>query len=138
MFTGIIENTGTVQAKTNHGSNLILTIAAANVAQKLGESIAINGACLTVIKFDEKQFEVEAIPETLKLTNLGSLQIGDQVNLEKSLQMGSSLDGHFVLGHIDFQTSLAQIVPDGESRRLWFKLPSDYQKYIAKKALKSA
>lgn len=133
MFTGIIEKTGIIKNIANHGSNLIFTISAPGIAHKLGESIAINGACLTVIEFNAQEFQVEAIPETLKLTNLGNLAVGDQVNLEKSLQMGSSLDGHFVLGHIDFKTTVGKITPDGESRRIWFDLPNDYQRYVAKK-----
>jgi len=133
MFTGIIESTGIIKNKSVNGTNIIFTINADNFAQKLGESISINGACLTVIKFSAESFNVEAIPETLKLTNLGDLEIHDQVNLEKSLTVGSSLDGHFVLGHIDFKTTVKKISPDGDSTRICFNSPKDYQKYIAKK-----
>jgi len=133
MFTGIIEHTGILAAAEKKGSNTIFQITAHGVGAKLGESIAINGACLTVIKFDAEHFWVEAIPETLRLTNLGDLKVGDQVNLEKSLQIGATLDGHFVLGHVDFRTTLDKITPDGESQRLWFNLPADYQKFVAKK-----
>lgn len=133
MFTGIIESTGIIKNKSVNGTNIIFTINADNFAQKLGESISINGACLTVIKFSAESFNVEAIPETLKLTNLGDLEIHDQVNLEKSLTVGSSLDGHFVLGHIDFKTTVKKISLDGDSTRISFNSPKDYQKYIAKK-----
>ena len=133
MFTGIIEKIGQIESITNHGSNLIFQIKAPGACHKLGESIAINGTCLTAIKFDQENFWVEAIPETLNLTNLGQLQRGDLVNLENSLKSGDSLDGHFVLGHIDFKTTVETINPDGESKRIWFKTPANYSKYIAKK-----
>lgn len=146
MFTGIIEKTGELAGLEKNGSNIVFQIKAPGTAEKLGESIAINGTCLTVIKFDQDYFWVEAIPETLKLTNLGEQKIGNQLNLEKSLQVGASLDGHFVLGHIDFKTTVSAITPDGESevfevsqlsslrpKRIWFDLPDDYQKFVAKK-----
>lgn len=133
MFTGIIEKTGLIKSISQNGSNLIFQVEAPGACSKLGESIAINGTCLTAIKFDEKDFWVEAIPETLNLTNLGALKEGDIVNLENSLRTGDSLDGHFVLGHVDFKTTVKSINPDGESQRYWFNLPAEYNKYVAKK-----
>lgn len=134
MFTGIIEKNGQLAATASKGQNIVFQITAPGLATKLGESIAINGTCLTVTRFDQDNFWVEAIPETLRLTNLGELQPGDTLNLEKSLQVGASLDGHFVLGHVDFKTTVAEILPDGnDSRRIWFNLPVIYQKFVAKK-----
>lgn len=133
MFTGIIEKIGIIKSIEQNGSNLIFQITAPNTCYKLGQSIAINGTCLTAIKFNQEDFWVEAIPETLSLTNLGTLKVGEIVNLENSLRTGDSLDGHFVLGHIDFKTTVQAINPDGESKRIWFNLPNNYAKYIAKK-----
>lgn len=133
MFTGIIENIGKIANISENGSNLVFTISSPHLAKKLGESIAINGTCLTVISFDNENFTVEAIPETLKLTNLGDLKIGDIVNLEQSLSVGSTLDGHFVVGHVDFKTTCQQVITEGESKRIWFNVPKDYLVYFAKK-----
>jgi riboflavin synthase len=133
MFTGIIENLGKIAAIKKNSSNLVFTINSPGLAKKLGESIAINGTCLTVIDFDQENFTVEAIPETLNLTNLGDLKIGDLVNLEQSLKAGSTLDGHFVVGHVDFKTNCLEVIPEGESKRIWFSLPEKYAVYFAKK-----
>lgn len=133
MFTGIIEHIGEILEIKEHGSNLVFTIKSPNLAKKLGESIAINGTCLTVISFDQENFTVEAIPETLKLTNLGDLKTGDIVNLEQSLAVGSTLDGHFVVGHVDFKTTCQEVIAEGESKRIWFNIPNEYALYFAKK-----
>jgi len=103
MFTGIIEELGQVKKISKRGNNTLIEIKANKVLEdtKLGESISVNGACLTVVKKEQQSLTFEAIPETLKITNLGILRVQDLVNLERSLKIGNRLSGHFVTGHID-------------------------------------
>jgi len=102
MFTGIIEAFGRVTALENEGGNLHVQIES-ELAQelKVDQSVAHNGVCLTVVKCDAINYTVTAIEETLKKTNLGALQIGSLVNLERAMKLGARLDGHMVQGHID-------------------------------------
>lgn len=103
MFTGIIEELGVVKNIINRGNATSLEIKADKVLEdtKIGDSIAVNGVCLSVIKKDSHYLTFEVIPQTLKLTNLGSLQVSEKVNLERALKVGDRLSGHFVIGHID-------------------------------------
>ncbi|MFH6603175.1 riboflavin synthase [Maribacter algicola] len=102
MFTGIIETLGEITALKKDGSNLDLTVASSLAQElKIDQSIAHNGVCLTVISLNENVYTVTAIAETLQKTNLGSLEVGDKINLERAMVLGSRLDGHIVQGHID-------------------------------------
>lgn len=102
MFTGIIETLGTVQQLQKEGENLHITIACPLSQElKIDQSVAHNGVCLTVVALEEGAYTVTAIAETLEKTNLGRLRVGDQVNLERAMVMGSRLDGHIVQGHVD-------------------------------------
>jgi riboflavin synthase len=103
MFSGIIEELGRIKKISKQGSITLFEIQANKVLEetKVGDSIAVNGACLTVVKKDIDTLSFEVIPETIKITNLGSLKISDKVNLERSLRIGDRLSGHFVAGHID-------------------------------------
>lgn len=103
MFSGIVEELGEVKKISRQGINTLLQIRATKVSQdtKIGDSISVNGACLTVIKNQPDSLTFEIMPETLKVTNLGILRICDKVNLERSLKIGDRLSGHFVAGHID-------------------------------------
>jgi riboflavin synthase len=103
MFSGIVEELGQVKKISRHGNITLLEVAGSTVAKdtKVGDSIAVNGACLTVVKNEYDNLSFEAMPETLKLTNLGALQVTDKVNLERSLKIGERVSGHFVTGHID-------------------------------------
>lgn len=102
MFTGIIETTGLVRAVRRNGSNMDIDIAASFLPElKIDQSIAHNGACLTVVKISEEVYTVTAIGETLKKTNLGELLPGAEVNLERCMVLGGRLDGHIVQGHVD-------------------------------------
>lgn len=102
MFTGIIESTGIVRAVRRNGSNVDFDIVTPFLAElKIDQSIAHNGACLTVVKISEDSYTVTAIDETLKKTNLGDLQSGSEVNLERCMILGGRLDGHIVQGHVD-------------------------------------
>lgn len=102
MFTGIIEQLGTVKNIVREGGNLHLTIEAAMTSElKVDQSVAHNGICLTVVSIDGNEYTVTAIQETLEKTNLGDLKTGHVVNLERCMKMGGRLDGHIVQGHVD-------------------------------------
>ena len=103
MFTGIIEELGIVKGLSRRGAVSVLSIKADKVkeAARIGDSIAVNGACLTIVKLDKELLIFELLDETSKLTNLGKIKIGEKVNLERALKIGDRLSGHFVTGHID-------------------------------------
>ena len=103
MFTGIIEELGIVKSRSQKGSLTVLAVAADKIIDgtKIGDSIAVNGVCLTVTRIQGALLAFELLAETTRLTNLGKLQIGEKVNLERSLRIGDRLSGHFVTGHID-------------------------------------
>jgi riboflavin synthase len=103
MFSGIVEELGRVKGISRRGKNILLSIEASKVLEdsSIGESIAVNGCCLTIVKKEENALSFEVMSETAKVTNLGALRISDKVNLERSLKVGDRLSGHFVLGHVD-------------------------------------
>ncbi len=102
MFTGLIEAVGRVERAVGRQGNRVFTIQAAFAEElKLGESVAVNGCCLTVTRADKHNFDVEAVAATLAATTLGQVQTGDEVNLERALQTGDRMGGHFVQGHVD-------------------------------------
>ena len=103
MFTGIVEETGLIRSLASGQSSAALTVEAARVLDgiRLGDSIAVNGACLTVTGFSAGSFTVDVMYETLRKTNLGRLQAGSRVNLERALALGDRLGGHLVAGHVD-------------------------------------
>jgi riboflavin synthase len=102
MFTGLIETIGRVERALGRQGNRVFTIQAGFAGElKTGESVAVNGCCLTVTKADKSRFDVEAVAATLKATTLGRLKTGDAVNLERALRAGDRMGGHFVQGHVD-------------------------------------
>lgn len=110
MFTGIIETIGKVVNLDAEGDNLHLTLNCNFVSElQIDQSIAHNGVCLTVIQLSESNYTVTAIKETLERTNIGNLQIGDEVNLERCTKLGARLDGHIVQGHVDQTATCVQI-----------------------------
>lgn len=127
MFTGIIETLANVADVVEEPPGVRLVIEAPEIAAeaKIGESIALNGCCLTVVSIAGAKISFQAGPETLKLTNLGQLKPGDRVNLEQSLKVGDRLGGHFVTGHVDGLGALASRADDGEWSTFWFELPED-------------
>lgn len=126
MFTGIIQSCGKILEKTQDAEKIRFKISSTLSAKDLhiGNSIAVNGVCLTVESSEESTFEVCAIEETLNLTNLGSLETGDAVNLEAALRMETPIAGHLVLGHVD---GMAEVLTSGE--RLKLRLPQKLVKY---------
>ncbi|MGB6154005.1 MAG: riboflavin synthase [Pricia sp.] len=118
MFTGIIETLGEVRRLDREGGNLHITIESAMAAElKIDQSVAHNGVCLTVVSVDGQTYTVTAIAETLQKTNLDKLRLGEKVNLERAMILGSRLDGHIVQGHVD-QTGLCTAVK--EENGSWF------------------
>jgi len=131
VFTGIVEEVG----KVISASAGRLTVAADGVLEGMqkGDSIAVNGVCLTVTSFDVKSFSVDVMPETLEKTNLGLLRPGDGVNLEKPLAANGKLGGHFVQGHIDDRARLSSVSRSGEALLLSFDTPPRLMPYIVEK-----
>ena len=131
MFTGIIEEVGKVLSS----STAKLVISAPQVVDgiKLGDSIAINGACLTATDFDRDSFSVDVMPETLKRTNLGLLEAGDGVNLERPMALGGRLSGHLVQGHIDDVGHIVSLEWEGDALLFRFEAPPEVMRYTAPK-----
>jgi riboflavin synthase len=127
MFTGLVEALGAVKRVADDGAGgRHLTIAAGFAAElALGESVAVNGACLTVVERDAETFRFQAGPETLRRTNLGDLSPGDRVNLERSLRVGDRLGGHIVQGHVDGVGHVAERQRQGDWETVWFTCPPD-------------
>jgi riboflavin synthase len=125
MFTGLVEALGTVREIVSEGPGCRLTVGAAQIAAELigGESIAVNGACLTVIANDEQTCSFQLSPETLQRTNLGELRQGDRINLERALRLSDRLGGHLVQGHVDGIGHVAQRIPEGDWVTVWFNCP---------------
>jgi riboflavin synthase len=129
MFTGLIQSLGTVRTLTPDGAGgATLTIDSAEIAPVavLGESIAINGCCLTAVAPLGDQLTFQCGPETLTRTNLGRLTPGARVNLERSLRVGDALGGHMVSGHVDTVGSIAKIEPAGEWKTITFAVPAEF------------
>jgi riboflavin synthase len=122
MFTGLVEALGTVRELAFDGAGCRLTLAAPSFAAELalGESVAINGACLTVVERSAESCAFQVGPETLLRTDLGALRVGDRVNLERSLRLSDRLGGHLVQGHIDGVGSIASRTQQGEWVTMWF------------------
>lgn len=124
MFTGLVEALGTVQSLTPDGAGRFLTLNAAFAGElTLGESVAVNGACLTVVTCDEATCKFQVSPETLARTNLGALQLGHRVNLERSLRFSDRLGGHLVQGHVDGVATIERRHREGEWEMVWFRCP---------------
>ena len=132
MFTGLVEEKGKLINKIKTGDGYQLVIAASKIMEDLGigSSISVNGCCLTVVKKDRNNFSVDTIEETLKKTNLGSLKINDNVNLERPLKADARLGGHFVLGHVDTKGEVVEIKELSNSHFLSIRYPDDFKKYL--------
>jgi riboflavin synthase len=136
MFTGLIEGVGQIAALEPRGGDVRLRIAVgslpfADVA--LGESIAVSGVCLTVIEFDAGAFAADASTETLGLTTLGGMAVGQAVNLERAMRPTDRLGGHLVSGHVDGVGRVLSVHDDARAQRWRFAAPTSLSKYIATK-----
>ena len=136
MFTGLIEGIGTLAGRESRGGDARLRIGAGTLPFSdiaLGDSIAVNGACLTVAAFDAGGFEADASNETLALTTLGELAIGRALNLERAMRPSDRLGGHLVSGHVDGVGKVLHHWDDGRAQRWLFEAPSALRRYIAAK-----
>ena len=131
MFTGIVEEVGTVSVCQEYG----LSVKAKKVTEdlRLGDSIAVNGTCLTVVEFDESQFRVDLAPETLRRTSLGELEVGRRVNLERPLAVSDRLGGHIVQGHVDAAGRVMSIRPEGDCFIFRIRTPKRLMPYVVEK-----
>ena len=136
MFTGIIEAVGRLAGLEQRGGDARLRIAVGSLPfddVQLGESIAVNGVCLTVVAFDAAHFEADASNETLSLTTLGGLQDGAPVNLERAMRPSDRLGGHIVSGHVDGTGRVLDVRHDARAQRWRFAMPPALARYVAKK-----
>ncbi|RMG53232.1 MAG: riboflavin synthase [Acidobacteria bacterium] len=135
MFTGIVEEMGTVRRLERRGGSVTLEVAAGKTLHgtRIGDSIAVNGACLTVTALGRDTFTVDLAPETLRRTNLGRLRPGDGVNLERSLAIGDRLGGHFVQGHVDGVGRVEALRPEADAVIVSFAAPAEIMRYVVPK-----
>ena len=135
MYTGIVEEVGTVRHIVATPSGSRIEVAAARAVERLAvdDSISVAGVCLTVIERDDRSFAADVVPETLSLTTLGSLTRGSRVNLERAATPTTALGGHFVQGHIDATTRMLEWQAEGEGARLRFALPKTLARYVVMK-----
>lgn len=135
MFTGLIEGVGVVRELRRSGGGAILTVTApfAESSYLLGESIAVNGVCLTVTAFGGGTFRADVSPESLDCTNLGALHPGQRVNLERALRLGDRFGGHIVSGHVDAVAVLTDRKQDGNAIRLTFNLSAEHNRFLVAK-----
>lgn len=138
MFTGIVEGIGKVERiskNTKNRSAIQLTVDLGKYSKglKIGQSVALNGVCLTATKLSKSNCIFEMIEETTKKTDLGNLKPGSIVNIERSLKAGDRLEGHFVLGHVDGVGTIKKIQNKSKEVQIWFEIPKTLTKYVVKK-----
>lgn len=138
MFTGIVEGTGTIEKIEKNPKNrsaIKMTVDLDKQAKglKIGQSVAINGVCLTVTKISKNKCNFEMIEETTKKTSLGNLKTGSTVNIERSIRAGDRMEGHFVLGHIDGVGIIKKIEKKPKEIKIWFDIPQQLARYVVKK-----
>jgi len=138
MFTGIVEGVGKIKnisRNTKNRSDVKMTVDLGKHAKglKIGQSVALNGVCLTATKLSKSNCIFEMIEETTKKTDLGNLKVGGVVNIERSLKAGDRLEGHFVLGHVDGVGTIKKILKKPKEVQVWFEVPKNLSKYVVKK-----
>ena len=136
MFSGIIEGRAKLISKESSNNIVKMQFEVSDIDisnLKMGASIAINGVCLTAMEYHDNCFSVEISNETLSVTNLGLLNKNDQVNIERSLKLGDSIDGHFVFGHVDEVAEVSSIQKDGAAKVITFKIDTNNTSFLARK-----
>ena len=138
MFTGIIEGVGKVEKitqNTNNRSAFQMTVDLGKHAKglKIGQSVALNGVCLSATKISKNKCNFQMIDETIKKTNLGNLAQGAIVNIERSLKIGDRMEGHFVLGHVDGVAIIKKIEKKPKEIKVWFEVPKKLVKFVVQK-----
>ncbi len=132
MFTGLIQAIGQVSAIERQESSARVVISNSEIASQIaqGDSVSVNGACLTVVSFDKTNFAVDVMVQTLNLTTTGSLEVGSAVNLELATRTADRLGGHIVQGHVDGIAKVAAISADSQWTRMDLAIPKDLMKYV--------
>ncbi len=136
MFTGIVQAQGTIAAIETIGGDVRLSLQSNGLpfsSYAVGESIAVNGVCLTATALRADGFDTDVSTETLQVTSLGGLAVGSKANLEPSLSLGDRLGGHLVSGHVDCLGKVTAVTKDARSTRLVVEVPSEFARYVAKK-----
>ena len=136
MFTGIVKAKGTIRAMQKRGGDVRMTVSSAGMPwsdYEIGESIAVNGVCLTAVALHEDGFDTDISNETLSVTGLAGIAEGSEVNLEPSMAVGERLGGHIVSGHVDCVGKVVSLSEDARSWRLAIEIPGEFMRYIAKK-----
>lgn len=135
MFTGIIEELGIIRAMDRRTDSIVLTIEAHTVLEgtRIGDSIAVNGVCLTVTSLNDTSFTADVMHETMRRTSFCELRTGSPVNLERAMQVGGRLGGHIVSGHIDGTGHVSRIENDGIARVITISIPKDMASFIVEK-----
>ena len=135
MFTGLIQAVGQVAAIERQESSARLEISSKEIAAQIaqGDSVCINGTCLTVVSFDESKFAVDVMVQTLNLTSTGSLEVGSAVNLELATRTADRLGGHIVQGHVDGTGTVRGITPEGDGVLMSIACPDEVLRYVVEK-----
>ena len=133
MFTGLVEEIGRISRIESRSEARRFWIAAARTLEgtRTGDSIAINGCCLTAVSIEAGSFAAEAVPETLRRTTLGSLEEGEPVNLERAMRLDERLGGHLMQGHVDAVGEIMRVVSEGDGRRVSVRIPPELSRYVA-------
>ena len=138
MFTGIITGTGKIKkieknTKNRSAIKVSVDLGKNSKGLKIGQSVALNGVCLSATKISKNLCMFEMIDETMKKTDLGNLKVGSLINIERSLKIGERLEGHFVLGHVDGVATITKIEQKPKEVKVWFKIPKKLVKYVVEK-----
>lgn len=138
MFTGIVEGLGVVEkinqdTKNRSAYQMTIDLGVHSKGLKVGQSVALNGVCLSVTKISKNKCDFEMIDETIKKTDLGNLKKGSIVNIERSLKVGARMEGHFVLGHVDGVAMIKKIEKKPKEVKVWFEVPKKLAKFVVEK-----
>ncbi len=135
MFTGLVEEVGRVRELVSEAGGTRLSISAqvVRLGLALGDSVAVDGACLTIVELEPDGFRVGLSHETRQRTHLGHVRAGDPLHLERSVQAGARLGGHYVQGHVDGVGQVVETRTEGDSLRMWFSSPTELMRYIVVK-----
>jgi len=135
MFTGIVRERGRVASVEGDGNGIRIRLDAPLTAAEvaIGDSVSLNGCCLTVVEAANGMLAFDAVPETLSRSSLDGLEAGAELNVEPALRAGDPLGGHYVQGHVDGVGSVRSVEPEGEGRRIWFDAPTDVLRYCVAK-----
>ena len=135
MFTGIVRERGRVASVEGDGNGIRIRLDAPLTAAEvaIGDSVSLNGCCLTVVETADGTLAFDAVPETLARSSLDGLEAGSELNVESSLRAGDPLGGHYVQGHVDGVGTVRSVEPEGDGRRIWFDAPSEVLRYCVDK-----